>query len=75
MFCILRQRRDIMTRHSIDLVRCPICSSKARIKIRGDTILKNFPLFCPKCKSETTIHVEKMKISVIKEPDAETQSR
>ncbi len=64
-----------MAKKMIEWVRCPVCSSKTRVKIRGDTILKNFPLFCPKCKSETMIQVEKMNISVIKEPDAETQSR
>ncbi|HBH3133895.1 TPA: conjugal transfer protein, partial [Clostridioides difficile] len=26
---------------------CPVCKSKTRLKIRKDTILDNFPLFCP----------------------------
>ena len=34
---------------------CPICRNKTRLKIRVDTELKNFPLFCPKCKQETLI--------------------
>lgn len=54
---------------------CPLCDSKTRNKIREDTVLENFPLFCPKCKKETIILVQKFNISVIKEPDAETQSR
>ena len=41
----------------------------------SDTELINFPLFCPKCRKETLIHVEKFKVSVITEPDAQTQSR
>ena len=45
------------------------------IKLRLDTELKNFPLFCPKCKQETLISVEKFKILVVTEPDAQTQSR
>ena len=32
-------------------------------------------LFCPKCKRESLIQVEKFQITVIKEPDALTQSR
>ena len=36
---------------------CPVCGNKTRVKIRGDTILENFPLFCPKCKQETLINV------------------
>ncbi|MBS7001973.1 MAG: cysteine-rich KTR domain-containing protein [Clostridiaceae bacterium] len=54
---------------------CPICQSKTRLIIRGDTELKNFPLYCPKCKQETLISVQQMNISVIIEPDAKTQSR
>ena len=52
-----------------------VCGSKTRIQIREDTILRNFPLYCPKCKQETLIDIQKLKISVIKEPDAQTQSR
>lgn len=37
---------------------CPVCQSKTRIMIRPDTILINFPLFCPKCKREMLIHVK-----------------
>jgi Zn finger protein HypA/HybF involved in hydrogenase expression len=54
---------------------CPICESKTKNKIREDTVLENFPLFCPKCKKESIISVRKMNITVIKEPDAKTQSR
>lgn len=49
---------------------CPICRSKTRLKIREDTILEYFPLYCPKCKQETLISVKKMNMSIIKEPDA-----
>ena len=30
-------------------ILCPICSNKTRLKIREDTILENFPLYCPNC--------------------------
>ncbi|HIT89673.1 MAG TPA: conjugal transfer protein [Candidatus Merdenecus merdavium] len=30
----------------------PICGNKIRDKIREDTILMNYPLYCPKCKQE-----------------------
>lgn len=52
-------------------IRCPICGNKTRNKIRTDTILINFPLFCPKCKKETIINVQQQNIFIIKEPDAE----
>lgn len=56
-------------------VLCPICKNKTRLKIRDDTELRNFPLFCPKCKQESIINANNLKITVIKEPDAKTQSR
>ena len=45
---------------SFEWLLCPVCNSKTRIKLRLDTELKNFPLFCPKCKQETLISVEKV---------------
>ena len=54
---------------------CPVCRNKTRLKLREDTVLEKFPLFCPKCKQETLINVRQMNISVIREPDAQTQSR
>lgn len=58
-----------------DWILCPSCKCKTRTKIREDTELKNFPLFCPKCKQESVINVIQLNTSVIKEPDAKTQSR
>ena len=49
---------------------CPACRSKTRMKIREDTVLENFPLFCPKCKQESLVNIKKLNMSVIKEPDA-----
>lgn len=54
---------------------CPVCGNKTRLKLREDTILENFPLYCPKCKQETLINVQQMNMPIIKEPDAQTQNR
>ena len=48
---------------------CPVCKNKTRTKVREDTELIKFPLFCPKCKKETIINVKNLKITIIKEPD------
>ncbi len=56
-------------------IHCPLCGGKTRCRIRKDTLLTNFPLFCPKCRQETLINVKHLNISVIEEPDAKTQSR
>lgn len=46
-------------------VLCPICRGKTRLKIREDTVLKNYPLYCPKCKRETLINAKDLQITVI----------
>ena len=51
-------------------VYCPICSIKTRDKIRTDTILKNYPLYCPKCKQVTLVEVKNLQVTVIKGPGA-----
>lgn len=56
-------------------ILCPICGSKTRDRIRQDTILRNYPLYCPKCKQETLIEAKNLKITVITEPDTQMQSR
>ena len=55
-------------------IRCPVCGSKTRDKIRADTEMKNFPVFCPKCKEETLIDVRQFQITVVQEPAAKPQS-
>ena len=47
-------------------LRCPVCWNKTRLKVRHDTELINFPLYCPKCKQKTLINVKKTNLSVIK---------
>ena len=53
---------------------CPVCANKTHTKVEQDTVLLNFPLFCPKCKKVTYINVRQFIITIvpriIKEPDA-----
>lgn len=56
-------------------LHCPICKGKTRLQIRKDTELRNFPLYCPKCKQQRLIEVKNLQVIVINEPDAKTQSR
>ena len=48
-------------------VTCPLCKGKTRLKLLTDTVLKNYPLFCPKCKKEVVINAEHLQITVVKE--------
>ena len=59
-----------MSNNKVEWVLCPACGNKTRTRVRPDTVLKNFPLFCPKCKKETIISFIEQNVSVIKEPDA-----
>lgn len=54
---------------------CPNCNSNTRTKIRSNTVLSNFSLYCPKCKHVTIVNVENMNMTIVKEPDALMQSQ
>ena len=56
-------------------ILCPACGNKTRDRMREDTILINYPLYCPKCKQVSLIRAEKFHITVIEGPDAQTQSQ
>ncbi len=49
----------------LEWIKCPRCGNKTRLKMRSDTKIENFPLYCPKCKQESLIKVEKLKIEKI----------
>ena len=49
----------------LEWIICPICGNKTRLKMRNDTIIKNFPLYCPKCKKESLIEVKNMQVNVV----------
>ena len=52
-------------------ILCPLCGGKTRLKLLPETVLKNDPLFCPKCKKEVIISAEHLKIQIEKsKPDA-----
>lgn len=55
-------------------VRCPVCGNKTRLQIRKDTELKNFPLYCPKCRQESLIDAKDLQVTVIKRFEAKVQS-
>lgn len=50
-------------------ILCPFCGSKTRNKVREDTVLINYPLYCPKCRQETLIEAKNLQVTVITEPD------
>lgn len=45
-------------------IRCPVCGGKTRLKVYSNTALFNYPLYCPKCKTEKIIDVMQLKMAV-----------
>lgn len=60
--------------NKVEWVRCPVCGNKTRLQIREDTELKNFPLYCPKCRQESLIGAKDLQVTVIKRLEMKTQS-
>jgi len=52
-----------------DWLHCTICGNKTSLQLRADTELKNFPLYCPKCKQESLIDVKNLHVTVIKKSE------
>lgn len=50
-------------------ILCPVCGNKTRDRIREGTVLRNYPLYCPKCKHESLIEAERLQISVVMNSD------
>lgn len=50
------------TNQDLQWLLCPKCGKKTRLKLRPDTELKNFPLYCPKCKEMTLVDVKNFSI-------------
>lgn len=48
----------------IKWIRCPVCGNKTRAKIRDDTELKNYPLYCPKCRKESLIDAKDLQVTI-----------
>ena len=54
-------------------VLCPMCGAKTRLRLLQRTGLRDFPLFCPKCRQERLINAQNFQIELIDLPDAKTQ--
>ena len=45
---------------------CPVCGAKTRLRLLQRTVLREFPLYCPKCKTEVRVDISQLKMTVIK---------
>ena len=46
-------------------IYCPLCGGKTRLRLLQRTVLRDFPLFCPKCRRETIISAAHLRVSVV----------
>lgn len=51
-------------------VLCPVCGAKTRVRLLRRTVLRGFPLFCPKCRHECIIDAQNFQIKITDQPDA-----
>ena len=56
-------------------VMCPKCGKKTHTKLREDTVLNRFPLYCPKCGRESLISAKRFKVRTIKEKRSESRTQ
>ena len=62
-----------MSKLDEEWVLCPVCGAKTRIRLLQRTVLRDFPLYCPKCRQECIINAQNFQIEKIDQPDAKTQ--
>lgn len=53
------------TEMKMEWIFCPVCHNKTRLKLRRDTVISNFMLYCPKCRQENLINVKNFHVEVI----------
>lgn len=46
-------------------VLCPECGAKTRLRLMQNTVLRDFPLFCPKCKHESIINAQNYQVEKV----------
>lgn len=52
----------------------PACGAKTRLRLLQRTVLRDFPLFCPKCKRESIINARSFQIELADQPDTKSFS-
>ena len=55
-------------------VHCPVCRGETRAKVYDDTVLVNFPLYCPKCKREMRVNVANLRIVLSEDSNNKKES-
>lgn len=62
----LTQESEMFSLCKIEWRLCQVCGSKTHDRIRKDTVLINYSLYCLKCRQEMLIRVKELNITVIR---------
>ena len=68
-----RKEGEIVSNPEEKWILCPVCGAKTRLRLLQRTVLRDFPLFCQKCKRESIISAQNFQIEIIHQPDAKAQ--
>lgn len=65
LFSIFHQEVFSMndTEQEARFIPCPVCKKRTDVKVYADTVLLNFILCCPHCKTESIINVIQFKMT------------
>ena len=44
---------------------CPECGEKTKVELQAATIMKNFLLYCHRCKKEFTVDVQNFIVAIV----------
>ena len=62
------QKTDTFCIDESGWIHCPVCHCRTRTKIKKETVVYNFPVFCPKCKKEFLVDIIESDIKLSVEP-------
>lgn len=54
-------------RNTKQFVCCPNCGALTTTGIYKDTVLINYPLYCPECQTETLINIIRLQMTKIED--------
>lgn len=55
----------VMSTQETKWILCPMCGERTRVKIKETTVIKDFPLYCHRCKKEFSIEVQNFIVKVL----------
>ena len=58
-------RAFIKMQKEIQWIMCPSCGEKTKVKLQESTVMKNFLLYCHRCKREFIVDVQNFIVTIV----------